>query len=82
MCKSRYVAKARSLGGSIVARLAERRVLPRLLGVAIIDIVEGYAMDVLGHMRSYFQRRPASFASLPEAIEWQYGASLTMSLTL
>jgi len=60
-----------SLGGAVVTRLACRPSLGRqLIGYAVIDVVEGSAMDALKSMKTYLASRPASFASVEEAIDW------------
>jgi len=60
-----------SLGGAVVTELARRGDLgTALLGYAVLDVVEGSAMDALQSMQSYLSTRPAGFASLRDAIEW------------
>lgn len=46
------------------------RVNLNLCGVAVIDVVEGTAMDALAGMQSLLRSRPQKFPSLPNAIEW------------
>jgi protein phosphatase methylesterase 1 len=60
-----------SLGGAVVTHAANERMLGnKLLGYAVLDVVEGSAMEALKHMQSYLVTRPKSFASLDAAIEW------------
>lgn len=60
-----------SLGGAVVTDLASRGPLgDSLLGYAVLDVVEGSAMDALQSMQTYLSSRPAGFASLKDAIEW------------
>jgi protein phosphatase methylesterase 1 len=60
-----------SLGGAVVTELARRGDLGQsLLGYAVLDVVEGSAMDALQSMQTYLSSRPAGFASLKDAIEW------------
>jgi len=61
-----------SMGGSIVTRAC-----PMLLdkqykigGVAVLDVVEGSAMEALPHMNSLLNARPDGFDSVEEAVEW------------
>jgi len=62
-----------SLGGAVVVDLADRALLgSALLGYAVLDVVEGSAMEALAHMETYISSRPSSFPSLASAIEWQY----------
>jgi protein phosphatase methylesterase 1 len=60
-----------SLGGAVVTETANRGLLGnKVLGYAVLDVVEGSAMEVLNHMHTYLASRPKSFASLEAAIEW------------
>ncbi|KAF4123918.1 hypothetical protein GMORB2_5634 [Geosmithia morbida] len=60
-----------SLGGAVVVDLARSgRLGASLLGYAVLDIVEGSAMDALQSMHTYLSTRPAGFASLQSGIEW------------
>ncbi|KAL9049649.1 MAG: hypothetical protein Q9162_007110 [Coniocarpon cinnabarinum] len=60
-----------SLGGAVVTRLAKNATFgARLVGFAIIDVVEGSAMEALKSMQAYLANRPASFNSVDAAVEW------------
>ncbi|KAK3335585.1 Alpha/Beta hydrolase protein [Cercophora scortea] len=64
-----------SLGGAVVVDLACSNTLPQpqsqsLLGYAVLDVVEGSAMDALQSMQTYLSTRPKGFVSLREGIEW------------
>ncbi|KAK3983922.1 Alpha/Beta hydrolase protein [Cladorrhinum sp. PSN332] len=60
-----------SLGGAVVTHLASSSaLLPSLLGYAVLDVVEGSAMDALQSMHTYLATRPTGFVSLKEGIEW------------
>ncbi|KAJ3159605.1 Protein phosphatase methylesterase 1 [Geranomyces michiganensis] len=63
-----------SLGGAVVAHVAAAApgtmLKKPLLGVVVIDVVEGTAMDSLAHMSVYLRNRPDSFPSLYKAVEW------------
>lgn len=60
-----------SLGGSVVTELARRGALgSTLLGYAVLDVVEGSAMDALQSMQTYLSTRPSGFPSLEAGIEW------------
>jgi protein phosphatase methylesterase 1 len=41
-----------------------------LLGYAVLDVVEGSAMDALQSMHAYLATRPAGFDTLRDAVEW------------
>lgn len=60
-----------SLGGSIVTEVANQEVLgSKLVGFAVIDVVEGSAVEALKSMRSYLASRPSTFNSEQGAIDW------------
>ncbi|KAI6785590.1 Protein phosphatase methylesterase-like protein [Emericellopsis cladophorae] len=60
-----------SLGGAVVTDLAKTGLLgTALLGYAVLDVVEGSAMDALQSMQTYLSTRPAGFSSLQTGIEW------------
>lgn len=60
-----------SLGGAVVTEAANKGLLGnKLLGYGVLDVVEGSAMEALGHMQTYLASRPKSFPSLSTAIEW------------
>ncbi|OJD15182.1 hypothetical protein AJ78_04545 [Emergomyces pasteurianus Ep9510] len=60
-----------SLGGAVVADTAKRGELgSKLLAYAVLDVVEGSAMDALQSMETYLATRPSSFPSLTSGINW------------
>lgn len=60
-----------SLGGAVVTHTAKTGLLgQKLLGYAVLDVVEGSAMEALKHMQTYLASRPKTFPSLPAAVEW------------
>ncbi|KAL8642141.1 MAG: hypothetical protein Q9228_001133 [Teloschistes exilis] len=60
-----------SLGGPIVTEVASTGVLGgSMLGYAVLDVVEGSAMDALQKMNFYLATRPRRFPSLASGIEW------------
>lgn len=60
-----------SLGGAVVTELAKSGALGNsLLGYAVLDVVEGSAMDALQSMQTYLSTRPTGFAALEAGIEW------------
>lgn len=66
-----------SLGGAVVVDAAKGGLLgDSVLGYAVLDVVEGSAMDALQSMQTYLSTRPMSFTSLSQGIEWQYVARL------
>ncbi|KAL0583566.1 hypothetical protein ABG067_006484 [Albugo candida] len=59
-----------SLGGSIAVRTAARNELGNLVGVMVIDVVEGTAISSLQHMNAILDNKPTQFASVQKAIDW------------
>ncbi|KAI9851778.1 MAG: Protein phosphatase methylesterase 1 [Thelocarpon superellum] len=60
-----------SLGGAVVTNAAHRGTLgDRVLAYAVLDVVEGSAMDALQSMQTYLTTRPSTFPSLSVGIEW------------
>ena len=61
-----------SLGGAVVTDLAmSGRLGSSILGYAVLDVVEGSAIDALQSMQQYLLKRPNNFPSIQSAIEWQ-----------
>ncbi|CAG5878613.1 unnamed protein product [Menidia menidia] len=59
-----------SMGGAIAVHTANANHVPSLLGLCVIDVVEGTAMDALNSMQNFLRSRPKTFKSLENAIEW------------
>ncbi|KOS16776.1 Protein phosphatase methylesterase 1 [Escovopsis weberi] len=60
-----------SLGGAVVTDLAcSGRLGAALLAYAVLDVVEGSAMDALTSMQTYLSTRPAGFATVEACIDW------------
>lgn len=59
-----------SMGGAIAVHIAYRELLHSLVGITVIDVVEGTAMEALASMQSFLRSRPNFFRSIPNAIEW------------
>ncbi|XP_057606354.1 protein phosphatase methylesterase 1 isoform X1 [Hippopotamus amphibius kiboko] len=59
-----------SMGGAIAVHTASSNMVPSLLGLCMIDVVEGTAMDALNSMQNFLRGRPKTFKSLENAIEW------------
>lgn len=65
-----FIMVGHSMGGAICVHVAERDDLPTLVGVVVIDVVEGTAMEALASMQSFLRSRPSHFKSIQHAIEW------------
>ncbi|KAL4944012.1 hypothetical protein BDV06DRAFT_120035 [Aspergillus oleicola] len=60
-----------SLGGAVITDVAKKSELgSKLLAYAVLDVVEGSAMDALQGMETYLSTRPSRFPSLASGIEW------------
>ncbi|XP_017840598.2 protein phosphatase methylesterase 1 [Drosophila busckii] len=59
-----------SMGGAIAVHFAYMALVPTLIGITVIDVVEGTAMEALASMQSFLRSRPKYFQSIPNAIEW------------
>lgn len=60
-----------SLGGAVVTNVAKSGDLgSAILGYAVLDVVEGSAIDALQSMQTYLSTRPIGFSSLEAGIEW------------
>ena len=60
-----------SLGGAVVTELASRGALGNaLLAYAVLDVVEGSAIDALKSMHTYLSTRPTGFATVESAVDW------------
>lgn len=60
-----------SLGGAVVTSVAHSGALGNsVLGHAVLDVVEGSAMDALQSMHTYLSHRPLGFGSIEAGIEW------------
>jgi len=58
------------MGGSVVVNVACKRVLKTIIGVSVLDVVEGSAMDALSSMTKILSSRPKRFNSAEQAIMW------------
>ncbi|EEB06584.1 carboxyl methyl esterase [Schizosaccharomyces japonicus yFS275] len=59
-----------SLGGAVCATLTYERLVPGINGLAVLDVVEGSAIEALAHMQQYLSTRPKKFRSIKDAITW------------
>uniref|UniRef100_A0A672HIY7 Protein phosphatase methylesterase 1 n=1 Tax=Salarias fasciatus TaxID=181472 RepID=A0A672HIY7_SALFA len=58
------------VGGAIAVHTASSMLLPTAVGLVVIDVVEGSAMDALHSIQNFLKGRPKSFKSMEHAIEW------------
>ncbi|KAL6725635.1 hypothetical protein Aduo_007674 [Ancylostoma duodenale] len=66
-----------SMGGALAVHVVATNEIPNVVGLVVIDVVEGSAMDALSGMSTFLRGRPASFESEERAISWclQSGAT-------
>jgi len=63
-----------SMGGAIATRLVASGRLANVLGLVVIDVVEGTAVQALPYMRTWLRSRSRSFASVPRGIRYVVNA--------
>jgi protein phosphatase methylesterase 1 len=59
------------MGGAIAARAAASNQIKNLVGVVVIDVVEGTALAALPSMHNILENRPQKFPSIEDAIQWR-----------
>lgn len=72
-----------SMGGSVVVAASQALIasgFTRVSGVAVLDVVEGTAMDALGVMRSVVLSHPSGFHSIEDAIRWHIDSNTIANL--
>ncbi|KAI9284343.1 Alpha/Beta hydrolase protein [Umbelopsis sp. AD052] len=78
--KPDVIVVGHSMGGSVVVDVANRRIVPNLLGVVVLDVVEGSAMEALSTMTSFLNDRPKEFPSVEHAIRWAVSSGTVHNL--
>lgn len=70
-----FIITGHSLGGSICCRLTEQATNEswgkRIVGMIVIDVVEGTAIEALPFMTNILENRPKIFKSPEAAIQWR-----------
>lgn len=59
-----------SMGGALAVHTALQGEIDNLVGIVVVDVVEGTAMDALSSMQNVLRGRPKCFPSIDYAIEW------------
>ncbi|VEN42909.1 unnamed protein product [Callosobruchus maculatus] len=67
-----------SMGGAVAVEVAHS--IDNTVGLCVIDVVEGTALDALSSMQSILRGRPTHFRSIPHAIQWCYKSGQTHNL--
>ena len=73
--KSTFLLMGHSLGGAVACKASKKiEEIPtlneRVVGLIVIDVSEGTAMEALPHMRTLIQNKPQRFNSVQEAIRY------------
>ncbi|KAJ1851111.1 Protein phosphatase methylesterase 1 [Coemansia sp. RSA 2703] len=69
-----------SMGGAVAAHVAASKLLKRVVGLVLIDIVEGTAMDSLSAIPMFIAARPQAFGSVQSAIKWHIDSESIQNL--
>ncbi|CAG8545447.1 250_t:CDS:2 [Funneliformis caledonium] len=64
-----------SMGGCVVANAASENLIPSMTCIAVIDVVEGSALEAISGMLDFLRTRPTEFRSIEHAIEWSVKSS-------
>ncbi|VDP06485.1 unnamed protein product [Soboliphyme baturini] len=68
------------MGGAFAVHALCENVIPSFAAVAVIDVVEGSAMDALQGMKNVLRCRPSRFESVEKAVEWCIRSGYTSNL--
>ncbi|CAB4402061.1 unnamed protein product [Rhizophagus irregularis] len=64
-----------SMGGCVVADAASKGLIPSMTCIAVIDVVEGSALEAISGMLGFLRTRPTEFRSIENAIQWSVKSS-------
>ncbi|RIA98420.1 Alpha/Beta hydrolase protein [Glomus cerebriforme] len=64
-----------SIGGCVVADAASKGLIPSMTCLAVLDVVEGSALEAISGMLGFLRTRPTEFKSIENAIEWSVKSS-------
>lgn len=62
------------MGGALAIHCSNKlqEIMSNIIGLIVIDVVEGTALEALHSMQSFLKARPKCFPNLENAIEWSY----------
>ena len=58
------------MGGALAVHTALLGKIDGLVGIVVVDVVEGTALDALSSMQSFLRGRPKNFPTIENAVEW------------
>ena len=59
-----------SVGGAVAVHVASTSKLP-VIGVVVVDLVEGSALASMSHIKTTLETRPSKFLCQEDAVEWR-----------
>ncbi|KAI8618826.1 Alpha/Beta hydrolase protein [Chytriomyces sp. MP71] len=68
-----------SMGGSVVVEACNSGRIKNVVGVAVIDVVEGTAIESLAHMNRILKEKPSQFRKIEDAIKWTMRSRLVQN---
>ncbi|TPX54592.1 hypothetical protein CcCBS67573_g09556 [Chytriomyces confervae] len=68
-----------SMGGAVVVDACQKGAIKNIVGVGVIDVVEGTAIESLAHMNSILKAKPSKFRSVEDAIKWTLRSHLVQN---
>ncbi|CAG9331534.1 unnamed protein product [Blepharisma stoltei] len=71
-----------SMGGAIASKAAleDHKRGKGVMGLIVLDVVEGSAIDALPHMDNIISQRPRTFQSLEQAIQWAVNSNTVKNI--
>lgn len=63
-----------------MTNVANDDIYDTLKGIVVVEVVEGFAIDLLKKMRQYILKRPQTFDSMTQAIQWHINGNLLKNL--
>ncbi|KAI8340092.1 Alpha/Beta hydrolase protein [Chlamydoabsidia padenii] len=75
-----FILVGHSMGGSVVVDVGQKKRFPNVMGVVVLDVVEGSALEAIQSMNKVLSIRPTSFQSVEQAIQWSYKSKTIRTL--
>jgi len=77
---SSIIIVGHSMGGAIAAVTAASQKISHLVGLVVVDVVEGTALAALPSMHTILENRPSRFDSIEAAIQWSVSSGTIKNL--